>query len=160
MSAYGTAFLTINNGEVDPAAGTSASVPVVAAMVTMCPSTRPRQTSGEACRWTIATRLMASFAFSFPFALPGNAIRLSRGEPPLGLLAPFLYSLSRTHPHAFTDVTEGDNRCRLDDQACCDEGFQATKGWVSRDQAGQAHQREEGGWTMGEWAPAHSIVPR
>lgn len=36
VSAYGTHFFTVNDGEVQPAAGTSASVPVMAAIIAMC----------------------------------------------------------------------------------------------------------------------------
>lgn len=95
VSAMGTAFVTINNGQIVPASGTSASVPLVAAIIAML-----------------------------------NDLRLSRGESPLGLVAPLFYSLARTHPHVFRDVTSGDNRCRLQDQTCCARGFKATKGWV------------------------------
>ena len=124
VSAMGTAFVTINKGQIVPAAGTSASVPLVAAIIALL-----------------------------------NDLRLARGESPLGLVAPLLYSLARTHPHVFHDVTSGDNRCRLQDQTCCARGFKATKGWV---RSTQHHDRwvKKGSNTRSA-APrfAHSLLP-
>ena len=58
-----------------------------------------------------------------------NSVRLKTGQPALGFLNPFLYTMHADYPQAFTDVISGDNRCtehRCDDQC---EGFEATKGW-------------------------------
>ena len=74
-------LLSVNSQGV---AGTSASCPVVAAVI---------------------ARL--------------NAVRLAKGNAPLGFLNPFLYA----HPKAFQDVTKGINS---DKQSA---GFTAIEGW-------------------------------
>jgi hypothetical protein len=51
-------------------------------------------------------------------------VRLNRGLPPLGFVAPRIYALAAEHPgEAFEDITEG-NSC-----TSCDNGFPATDGW-------------------------------
>ena len=54
-----------------------------------------------------------------------NAIRLARGDKPMGFLNPFLYA----HPHAFTDVTLGTNAIGGGHQGALPYGFAAAPGW-------------------------------
>lgn len=51
-------------------------------------------------------------------------MRLSKGLPPLGFVAPRIYEIAALHPgEAFQDITVG-NSC-----TSCDNGFPATDGW-------------------------------
>ena len=51
-------------------------------------------------------------------------MRLSKGLPPLGYVAPRIYEIAAAHPgEAFEDITQG-NSC-----TSCDNGFPATPGW-------------------------------
>ena len=54
--------------------------------------------------------------------------RLKRGKKPLGLLNPLLYSLAKTNPDVFYDITKGDTRCNTS-PVCCEYGFVAAKQW-------------------------------
>lgn len=92
ISAIANNYLIWMKGGLEATSGTSASTPLIAAMV---------------AHW--------------------NEVRLQNGQPPLGFLNPFLYSLAQTHPEAFNDVIVGDNRCGL--AACCEKGFGAARGW-------------------------------
>jgi hypothetical protein len=38
-----------------------------------------------------------------------NSLRLAHGLPPMGFVAPFLYSAAESHPSSFQDVTTGNN---------------------------------------------------
>ena len=46
----------------------------------------------------------------------------------LGFINPLLYQLADEKPHAFFDVTVGDNKC-LENGLCCPNGYVATRGW-------------------------------
>lgn len=51
-------------------------------------------------------------------------MRLNKGLPPLGFIAPRIYQVAASHPgEAFEDITQG-NSC-----TSCDNGFPATAGW-------------------------------
>jgi hypothetical protein len=51
-------------------------------------------------------------------------MRLNKGLPPLGFVAPRLYQVAALHPgEAFEDITQGNSR------TSCDNGFPATAGW-------------------------------
>ena len=51
-------------------------------------------------------------------------MRLNKGLPPLGFVAPRLYQIAAQHPgEAFEDITQGNSR------TSCDNGFPATAGW-------------------------------
>jgi tripeptidyl-peptidase-1 len=41
-----------------------------------------------------------------------NDMRFAYGKPPMGFVAPFLYSAYATSPAAFQDITTGNNVCR------------------------------------------------
>jgi len=56
-----------------------------------------------------------------------NAEQSRRGQPPLGLLNPWLYSVHAAHPEAFTDVVVGDTGSTED--SLCTWGFRAAPGW-------------------------------
>jgi hypothetical protein len=62
-----------------------------------------------------------------------NSIRIQRGAPAMGFIAPFLYAVHDAFPAAFQDVTTGNNACgaghSLDTVNCCDQSFAATPGW-------------------------------
>ena len=61
-----------------------------------------------------------------------NDALLAQGRPTLGFLNPKLYKLFESHPSAFTDITDGDNRClgqMPNDQVCCEHGYTAGVGW-------------------------------
>eukprot|EP00928_Gymnodinium_smaydae_P019255 TRINITY_DN1736_c0_g1_i5.p1 TRINITY_DN1736_c0_g1~~TRINITY_DN1736_c0_g1_i5.p1 ORF type:complete len:643 (-),score=114.93 TRINITY_DN1736_c0_g1_i5:241-2169(-) len=53
-----------------------------------------------------------------------NAERKAQGKPTLGFLNPSLYA----NPHAFRDITEGDNKCAASGAPCCG-GYEAGPGW-------------------------------
>jgi len=44
VSGFGTAYVTINAGLIVPAAGTSASVPLVATMIALCQDNNTQRT--------------------------------------------------------------------------------------------------------------------
>ena len=62
-----------------------------------------------------------------------NDIRLSKNEPVLGFINPFLYNLYEVLPQAFNDITTGNNACSagnsLSTVTCCKESFHATSGY-------------------------------
>lgn len=62
-----------------------------------------------------------------------NDIRLAYGQPPLGFIAPFLYSIAATNPQAFNDIVTGNNACgvgsSLETAPCCKYSFAASPGW-------------------------------
>lgn len=51
-------------------------------------------------------------------------MRLNKGLPPLGFVAPRIYQVANKYPgEAFEDITEGNSK------TSCDNGFPATEGW-------------------------------
>lgn len=63
-----------------------------------------------------------------------NNERLNRGKSSLGFVNPTLYSLFRSQPTLFNDVTSGDNRCAAQPftggpPICCPNGFSCAVGW-------------------------------
>jgi len=56
-----------------------------------------------------------------------NGLQAERGEPPLGLLNPWLYQVHREHPEAFLDVVVGDTAST--ESTLCPLGFKAGPGW-------------------------------
>lgn len=56
-----------------------------------------------------------------------NAEQHRRGQPPLGFLNPWLYSVYKKHPGAFTDVVVGDTGSTVSE--LCAFGFRAGPGW-------------------------------
>jgi len=92
ISAPGHSYPVIIQDQVGMYDGTSASAPVVAAMVTLL-----------------------------------NAEQARRGQPPLGLVNPWLYQVHAKHPEAFTDVTVG--AIDSTERYLCKAGFHAAPGW-------------------------------
>lgn len=80
-------------GKTTQVSGTSAAVPVFAAMISLI-----------------------------------NSKRLASGKSALGFINPSLYTRATSFNH---DITMGDNCC-TSGYICCDQGFAATTGWVSR----------------------------
>ncbi|CAM9390797.1 unnamed protein product [Chrysoparadoxa australica] len=63
-----------------------------------------------------------------------NDMLLEQGKPTLGFLAPLLYQIWEHSPHAFNDITVGNNRCAVGhsyDMNCCmdSQAFHAAPGW-------------------------------
>lgn len=60
-----------------------------------------------------------------------NDARLNSGLAPLGLLNPMLYSVAKSNPAAFRDVTVGNNRCGTltTSPECCPHGFESVAGF-------------------------------
>jgi len=58
-----------------------------------------------------------------------NTHRLSSGGKPLGFLNPFLYQMHAAAPDAYTDITDGDNKCTESGCFASCKGYEATKGW-------------------------------
>lgn len=56
-----------------------------------------------------------------------NAEQSRRGQPPLGLLNPWLYGVHAQHPEAFTDIVVGDTGST--EELLCGLGFRAAPGW-------------------------------
>eukprot|EP00448_Togula_jolla_P017051 CAMPEP_0170582412 /NCGR_PEP_ID=MMETSP0224-20130122/7570_1 /TAXON_ID=285029 /ORGANISM="Togula jolla, Strain CCCM 725" /LENGTH=918 /DNA_ID=CAMNT_0010905635 /DNA_START=23 /DNA_END=2779 /DNA_ORIENTATION=- len=65
-----------------------------------------------------------------------NAEQLRRGEGPMGLLNPWLYSIAK-HPGTFFDVTMGD--IGANEQDFCPWGFRAAPGWDAATGLGVPH---------------------
>jgi tripeptidyl-peptidase-1 len=62
-----------------------------------------------------------------------NDMRLAYNKPPLGFIAPFLYTIGENTPEAFNDIVTGNNACgvgsSVDIITCCEESFHAAPGW-------------------------------
>jgi len=62
-----------------------------------------------------------------------NDLRLAYNYPSLGFINPFLYSIAKSTPEAFHDITTGDNACGVGDSIenilCCTYSFHAQPGW-------------------------------
>jgi len=74
----------------------------------------------------------ATPVFAGILTLANNA-RLNIGKSSLGFINPTLYSLYKSDPSIFNDITVGNNRCtsagKSGDAVCCPMGFTASKGW-------------------------------
>ncbi|KYQ89129.1 peptidase C53 family protein [Tieghemostelium lacteum] len=62
-----------------------------------------------------------------------NDVRAKAGLSPLGFINPLLYQIAIDYPEAYYDVTVGNNRCGIVNQAgsptCCPHGYEATPGF-------------------------------
>jgi tripeptidyl-peptidase-1 len=56
-----------------------------------------------------------------------NSMRLANNKPKLGFLNPLLYN--KLLAPFFEDIVEGNNRCCMSSQWCCEDGFDASEGW-------------------------------
>jgi hypothetical protein len=56
-------------------------------------------------------------------------MRSRMGQKPLGFLNYLLYQAAATDSRAFTDITEGSNRCLESSMGCCSDGFSACSGF-------------------------------
>merc|ERR1719387_3220711 len=58
-----------------------------------------------------------------------NDLSYKKSGKPLGFLNPLLYQMHKEAPEAFTDVTEGNNKCTESYCASTCQGYVAAKGW-------------------------------
>jgi len=61
-----------------------------------------------------------------------NNARLKKGKTSVGFVNPSIYSVSRSNPSVFHDVTVGNNKCCAKSgvsPVCCTYGFYCTPGW-------------------------------
>eukprot|EP01006_Ploeotia_vitrea_P012939 TRINITY_DN34077_c0_g1_i1.p1 TRINITY_DN34077_c0_g1~~TRINITY_DN34077_c0_g1_i1.p1 ORF type:complete len:802 (+),score=467.08 TRINITY_DN34077_c0_g1_i1:338-2407(+) len=56
-----------------------------------------------------------------------NDVRIAQGQQPLGFLNPWLYQVAASHPEAFNDIVNGDNKCTVNNEGCCAHGFHAQR---------------------------------
>jgi len=58
-----------------------------------------------------------------------NDLSYKKRGKPLGFMNPLLYQMHKEAPQAFTDVTEGDNKCTESECSPECKGFEAAPGW-------------------------------
>jgi hypothetical protein len=115
VSLLGVKYVVAINGTFYPLDGTSTSVPVMAAMVSLVNSARLE--NGQP---TLGFLNPALYFFANSFT--DTSSDSTRGNPP-STIFPFLQSFYR-------DILEGDNRCLKEPfKSCCRQGFTAGRGW-------------------------------
>jgi tripeptidyl-peptidase I len=124
ISAVSTNFQVFVHGVVMPVAGTSASTPTVAAMLSMINSLRyalhrPHLVVVFACRVVC----IAGHATNCRWCC--WCCSISQNKPALGNVNPALYAAWSAQPKSFNDITANQPQ----QKGCCPYSFSATVGW-------------------------------
>lgn len=122
ISGMATNYLIDLKGLKTHIGGTSASTPLLAAMVSLLNEVAMERDAAE--HHATSPPVPASSASSLD---PSPTPKKTKG---LGFINPFLYKLARDERKlAFKDIVYGNNACSANPNMCCPWGFPAAEGW-------------------------------